>query len=463
MNKFEKSPSLFSDYYKKIVRITSHQTSFDWLLPFQKMNTTTSTGSGFFIDDKGHILTCSHCIEDATKVYVEIPSEGHKKYDTVIKGVCPYFDLAIIQILNYKNELYCEMDDGLTNIEPGYEAYALGYPLGQDNMKITKGIISGQQYNFYQTDTAINPGNSGGPLLYNDKVIGINAAGIDSAIADGIGYAVPISRYYLIKTLLHSKKPYLINYPQYFGFEQNHNTSIEFQQFYKNKCKGGGIYIQSIYPKSPASVTKIKKGDILCKINDIQIDYFGGLSKKWMNENMTLQNLLVTIGINKKVKITYWNGKKMKEESFKFRKYEPPIRNFYPIFDYIDYENIGGLIVMNLCINTILLLDHKNIHLDNYLKEQNIMKKHIIVTNILKGCYIERINILKQGDIITKVNDKRVNTVDDFRKYFVKPINNKFIKIETINNKLCILPISKLKSDDRELQKTYLYTRSKLL
>jgi C-terminal processing protease CtpA/Prc len=118
---------------------------------------------------------------------------------------------------------------------------------------------------------------------------------------------------------------------------------------------------------------------------------------------------------------------------------------------------------MNLCINNILLLHHHNQYLDNYLKEQNIMKKHIIVTNILKGCYIERINILKQGDIITKVNDKRVKTVDDFRKYFVKPINNKFIKIETINNKLCILPISKLKNDDRELQKTYLYTRSKLL
>ena len=217
-------------HYKNVVRIISHDIEFDYLMPFKSSHTTTSSGTGFFIDSKGHILTCSHCVENATHVYVEIPSEGDKKYEVKIKGVCPYFDIAILQIINYKNNSFCELDNK-TIIQPGFETYALGYPLGQENMKITKGIISGQQYNFYQTDAAINPGNSGGPLMYKNKVIGINAAGMPSFAADGIGYAVPISRFYNIKELLFSSKPTLVSYPQYFGFEEFQRTSVDFQKY----------------------------------------------------------------------------------------------------------------------------------------------------------------------------------------------------------------------------------------
>ena len=81
-------------HYKNVVRIISHDIEFDYLMPFKSSHTTTSSGTGFFIDNKGHILTCSHCVENATHVYVEIPSEGDKKYEVKIKGVCPYFDIA---------------------------------------------------------------------------------------------------------------------------------------------------------------------------------------------------------------------------------------------------------------------------------------------------------------------------------------------------------------------------------
>ena len=52
------------------------------------------------------------------------------------------------------------------------------FPLGQENLKYTKGIISGRQKSSIQTDTPINPGNSGGPLLLDGKVIGINSSHI---------------------------------------------------------------------------------------------------------------------------------------------------------------------------------------------------------------------------------------------------------------------------------------------
>ena len=84
--------------YSNIVRIISHTTDFDFEMPFKINGTATFTGTGFFINDKGSILTCVHVVSNATHVYIEIPSEGKKQYPVKIMGVCPFFDLAIIQI-----------------------------------------------------------------------------------------------------------------------------------------------------------------------------------------------------------------------------------------------------------------------------------------------------------------------------------------------------------------------------
>ena len=446
-------------HYKNVVRVISYDIEFDYVMPFKVSHTKQSSGTGFFIDKNGHILTCSHCVENASHVYVEIPSEGDRQYEVKLKGVCPFFDLAVLQIIDYKNKTFCELDNA-TTVQSGFETFALGYPLGQENMKITKGIISGQQYNFFQTDAAINPGNSGGPLMYKNKVIGVNAAGMPSFIADGIGYAVPISRFYNIKSLLFSPEPLLIAYPQYFGFEEFQRTSVDFQKYMNNKCKNGGVYINKILSKSPVSKTKLKKGDIVCKINGLDIDYYGGLKKKWMNENMSFGNLLAEVGINKKVEITYWNGKSMKEESFKLSKYQPNIRYMYPVFEKIDYETIGGLVVMNLNSNIIDRVVGSNNALATYKETKNVMKEKLVVTNILIGSYLSKLDIMKPGDIITKINDKNVKNIQEFRKLFFS--NKRFVKIETEGDKLIIIPIEKIKEEEGTLMKTYLYTKSKL-
>ena len=446
------------DYYGNIVRIISHNIGFDWLLPFQTNNTSESSGSGFFIDNKGHILTCSHCVEDAIHVFVEIPSEGNKQYPVKVKGVCPYFDLAILQIIDYKNKTFCELDDGKTRIEPGLETFALGYPLGQDNMKITKGIISGQQYNFYQTDTPINPGNSGGPLIYKNKVIGINAAGIPAHEGEGIGYTVPIQRFYTIKKLLFNKEPTLIHYPEYFGFEQLQKTTKEIKNYFDHKCSSGGVYIRDIIPSSPVSKTGLQKGDILCKINNISVDYYGGLNKKWMNENMSFDNLRSEIGINKTVTINYWRQNKLYKDSFALAQFLPKIRLWYPVFETIDYECIGGLILMDMNINLIMVLNNINLH--SYLKKQNIMDEGVVVVNVLVGGNISEAGILYKGDIICKVNDKKIKNLQDFRKNYYN--KKRILKLETSSKKLMVISKKDLENDDENIRKNFNYQPSKL-
>lgn len=444
-----------SSHSNKVVRIISHETEFDWKMPFNKSSTKTSFGSGFFIDNKGHILTNSHVIENAIKVFVEI---NNIEYETKIKGLCPFFDIALIQILNYKNNSYFELDNQ-TEIKPGMEAVTYGYPLGLKNLKITKGIISGHQYNYYQTDAPINPGNSGGPLVMNNKVIGINSAGVPAFAADGIGYAVPIQEFFTIKKELFNVRKVLIYYSEYFGFEQYQKTSKDFQKFLKNKCKSGGVYVKDILHKSPVSVTNIETGDVLCNINGLNIDYYGFLDKKWMNDKITFNNLLVKIGINKPVDITYWDGKNIKKERFKLREYKPPIRNMYHNYENIDYEVFGGMIVVNM--NKSVIQKMGILELLKYCEIENVSKERLIITNILTGSYLAKLNILKPGDIIVKINKRKVNNVNKFRKAFDK--KKQFIEIETEDKKMVVLPLNQIIEEEKQLSKTYNYKKSNLI
>lgn len=75
---------------------------------------------------------------------------------------------------------------------------AYGYPLGGEDLSVTKGIVSrievaGYNHGFLglriQVDAALNPGNSGGPALIDNHIVGIVFSGIGSA--DNIGYLIP--------------------------------------------------------------------------------------------------------------------------------------------------------------------------------------------------------------------------------------------------------------------------------
>lgn len=451
-----------ADQLNNVVRIISYEKHFDWTMPFKINDHKMSVGSGFFIDTRGHIITCSHCVEDASYVFVEIPSEGNKQYKAVVKGLSPYFDIALLKVQNYKNNGFCELDDGKIDIVPGIETIAVGYPLGQDNIKITRGIISGQQYNFYQTDTPINPGNSGGPLFYKNKVIGINAAGVPSKEADGIGYSVPIRRFHLIKRFLfnNTKSTKLLLYPSSFGFQYSLTTENT-KNFLDHNCKSGGVFITNIIKNTPVSNSGLKKHDILCTINNIEIDSYGNLKKKWMNENMSFENFVSEIGIDKTVKIKFWRKKTLKEGSFKLKIFNPIIRSYYPMFEKIDFECIGGLVVMNLNLNIIFSLNSDNLY--EYIQEKHCMVEKLVVVNVLVGGKLKEDNILQKGDIIKFVNDIPVKNVNTFRKAFKNHKNKRYITFKTENEKLNVITRDALKQDDLKIRNLYKYNESVLL
>jgi len=165
--------------------------------PFQR----EGQGSGFIIDEQGHVLTNNHVISGASSVKV-ILREGDV-LDAEIVGTDRENDLALLKIDSSKIGDTKPLPLGDSGkIKPGQMAIALGSPYGLEG-SITVGIISaiGRSIpstaqrlitDMLQTDAAINPGNSGGPLLNSSgEVIGINTA--IEASANGIGFAIPIN------------------------------------------------------------------------------------------------------------------------------------------------------------------------------------------------------------------------------------------------------------------------------
>lgn len=171
----------------------------------------TGTGSGFFWDPRGYIVTNYHVIKGARRAFVTL-SDG-SEHEAELVGAEPNKDIAVLRI----------QADGAVAVLPvgksedlkvGQSVYAIGNPFGLDHT-LTTGIISGldreiigiagnRLRDLIQTDAAINPGNSGGPLLDSaGRLIGMNTAikSLSGASA-GIGFAVPVDTMNRIVTTL---------------------------------------------------------------------------------------------------------------------------------------------------------------------------------------------------------------------------------------------------------------------
>lgn len=180
-------------------------------LPQQQ--SSEATGSGFLIDNSGHILTNAHVVEGAKTVTVQL-GDGAEQNAQVV-GSDPSSDVALLKVDNTEGASPLPLGDS-SKVQVGDPVIAIGNPFALDRT-VTSGIVSALQRQIQapngfsisdviQTDAAINPGNSGGPLINgNGEVIGINSQ-IESQSGGnvGIGFAVPIKTAADVATQLES-------------------------------------------------------------------------------------------------------------------------------------------------------------------------------------------------------------------------------------------------------------------
>jgi len=158
------------------------------------------TGSGFFIDENGHVLTNYHVIGSANRIEVYLP--GGRMAVAQVVGTAPTLDLALLGVDLTEADLVEPLRLGESDaVVVGQKVIAVGHPLALHNT-LTVGVVSGVQRSLpegpvelrgalFQTDAAINPGSSGGPLLDSSgEVIGIATA--LAREAENVGFGVPI-------------------------------------------------------------------------------------------------------------------------------------------------------------------------------------------------------------------------------------------------------------------------------
>ncbi|MFN8633142.1 MAG: trypsin-like peptidase domain-containing protein [Chloroflexota bacterium] len=181
------------------------------------------TGSGFMIDDQGHILTNNHVVADADKL--EITLANGTTLPAELVGRDARFDIAVIKANIPRDQLRVMSLGDSDQVQVGEQAIAIGNPYGLDGT-VTTGIVSGRRplvaepndggqgdgvlVNAIQTDTSINPGNSGGPLLNaRGEVIGVNTLGLmPNRAQTGLNFAIPINNAKRILPDLLSKGSY---------------------------------------------------------------------------------------------------------------------------------------------------------------------------------------------------------------------------------------------------------------
>ena len=184
--------STLADVKSAVVQIEAEGTFIDPEVGLQ-LN-AAGRGSGFIIDPEGIAVTNNHVATGAAFLKVWVGGESEPR-NAKILGVSECSDLAVIDI-DGDGYPYLEWYDG--SITPGLEVYAAGFPLGDPEFTLTRGIVSKERAGgesdwasvdyVIEHDARLNPGNSGGPLVTEDgQVVGVNYAGNDAEQSFAIG------------------------------------------------------------------------------------------------------------------------------------------------------------------------------------------------------------------------------------------------------------------------------------
>lgn len=450
-----------------VVQIFSNIAELDLLQPYKAPTQGTSTGTGFFINEQGEIITNAHVVDEAKSVWVQIPSLGKSILDVDVISVNPEKDLALLQLrqeglAQVRQELgsvpYVALGDSDT-IRRSDEVLALGYPLGQQSLKSTTGIVSGRERHFIQTSAPLNPGNSGGPLLNTQgQVVGVNSAII--AGAQNVGYAIPINDLKIILKDMHDTK--LIRKP-FLGiiFTNATTTLVE----YLGNPKPGGCYVVEVIKNSTLEQAGVKPGDMIYEIDGHKIDIFGEMVVPWGEDKISLSDYIGRLSIGNNISmVIYRHGvRKTISVTFKYAQL-PAIHKIYPGYEDLDYEIFGGMIVVPLTLNHVYLLGKNAPGLAKYLEVKHQTEPALLVSHIFPNSQLYRSRALAIGSVIKEVNGMKVQTLDDFRKAVTKPHNNEFLTLgisDTVSNAsdnvLIALEWKKVLEEEPKLSRDFRY------
>ncbi len=356
------------------------------------------TGSGVLINTDGYIVTNNHVIDGADEL--EVTLHDNRSFNAKVIGTDPTSDLAVIKI-DEEDLPHLSLTNS-DNVKVGEWVLAVGNPFNL-NSTVTAGIVSakGRSINiigsnlrrspgdslntaiesFIQTDAAVNPGNSGGALVnLSGDLIGINTAiASPTGAYSGYAFAVPAN---IVGRVVEDLITYGVVQRGWLGITINSVTS---SFALDNDLEvDAGVYVSAISSKSGALDAGIKEGDVIIQVDDIKVNntpqligYIGGKRP----------------GDVVRVKV----DRKGKEMSFNVT-----LKNRDGSTDIVEKAPENVFTVLGADLEDLDAKTLKRLDIESGVK----------VTEIGPG-QIRKHTDMREGFIITKIDDKRVKSKED--------------------------------------------------
>lgn len=455
-----------------VVQVFSQVAEIDIRQPYKTPSQYKVAGSAFFINDKGYLITNAHVVIQAKSVWIQIPHFGKRIFDTTIVGFAPDYDLALLRVTDeglaaIKRELghvpFLSLGDS-DLVYRADEVMALGYPLGQESLKSTTGVISGRESNMIQMSAAINPGSSGGPLLnLKGEVVGINTAGVSEA--QNVGYIIPINELKIILPTMYKEK--LIRRPNLGVF---FNNSTDALTEYLHNPAPGGPYIVEVTKNSTLFKAGVQRGDMIYEINGYRVDQYGEMNVPWSEDKISITDYVSRLSLGDKVNIVVYRNGKRKDITATFKQAElTPIRKVYQNFEELDYETCAGMVIMELTINHIAALVNKAPALTFFADAKNQTDPVLVVTHIFPTSYVARTRTISEGTTINEINGQLVHSLADLRQAVKKSVDTGFLTLRVSDNIMrvsdhvfVVLPFERVVAEEQQLAFDYRYPMTSL-
>ena len=352
-------------------------------------------GSGVIISPDGYIVTNHHVVENATELKVKL-YDG-RTFRAEVVGTDPTTEVALIRIEGENLPTLAFGDSDALRL--GEWVLAIGSPFDLQST-ITAGIVSAKSRNLgaipnhnrvesiIQTDAAVNPGNSGGALVNTrGELVGINTL-IKSQTGTYMGYSFAIPSA-IVRKVAADLKEYGVVQRALLGVSYR-EIDEEFVETFGEEYgigEAGGVYVAEVVPDGAARAAGIRKGDVITAIDGIQL-----------GNNTNLTEIMSRYRPNDKVIISVKRDGKTKQFEVALRnkagKAEPLPR------EWVDAgESLGGRFAdINDRTRRELRIDHG-----------------IRVTEVRPGGVLARARV-KEGFVITHLNDRPVRSVSDLDK-----------------------------------------------
>jgi S1-C subfamily serine protease len=465
-----------------VVQILATQGDFNIAQPYVPPAIKNARGSGFLISSEGHILTNAHVVANLLSVTFRSEQSGGLDLRATLVAICPAKDVALLK---------CHEDD-LTqlgdfealsfaddqNLNQMQSVMVAGYPLGR-RLTFTGGVVSGYEapegeateasQSYIQIDAPMNPGNSGGPLITMEgRVVGVNSAGIPSAMAQNTNFAIParvvmsILRELFARDLDTTLKKVVI--PPTLGITTQRVTPAHYKYLgIETESDHVGVMVKDVLRGSSFSL--LRSGDILRAIKmsnpyasdaDFEVEsyrvpgctrcvgetnseivisntglvkfYVEGVESQYtLGRRVSLQELLDTIPIGTMLVLEIWR----KDEGVLDSDPRPfvcqivlAIATLYPPFDNLDFVIFAGAVWVPLSANIITALGDTK-YICDYVPFENRYEPVLIVANIFPTAEMRTIEAINATETLTFLNGIQIKTPSDLRKAIVSHLKSK--------------------------------------